>query len=181
MSGTRSARDDFSVKVRDALAKRASYICSNPDCRSITVAASAADPEKFLYVGRAAHITAAAAGGPRYDSSLTEDERSGVNNGIFLCATCADLIDRNGGADFDTQTLRTWKADHESWTRENLNKSNVSLLTTIDGRHAARGVGRVTGLDLHGPATIKPGTIVTAEGVGEITATRVGPPKERKE
>ena len=181
MSGASSNRDDFSAKVRDALAKRASYICSNPDCRSITVAASAADPEKFLYVGKAAHITAAAPSGPRYDPSLTANERSGVDNGIFLCATCADLIDRNEGADFSAQTLRTWKADHELWTRGNLNKSNLSLLSTIDGTHAARGVGRVTGLDLQGPATIKPGTVVTAEGIGEVTATRVGPPKERKE
>ncbi len=180
MSSASSNRDEFSPRVRDALAKRASYICSNPDCRSITVAASAADPEKFLYVGKASHITAAAPGGPRYDPLLSEEERSGANNGIFLCATCADLIDRNGGADFSKEALRGWKGGHESWTRENLNKSTSSLLTTIDGTHSARGIGKVTGLDLQGPATIKPGTLVTAEGVGEIRATRIGPPKEKK-
>jgi hypothetical protein len=173
-------RDEFSPKVRDTLAKRASYICSNPDCRLVTVAASAADPNKFLYVGKAAHITAAAPEGPRYDASLTSEDRSDASNGIFLCAACADLIDRNGGADFDVPILRSWKSAHESWTRENLNKKTTSLLTTIDGVHAASGVGRVTGLDLQGPATIKPGTVVTAEGVGEVTATRVGPPKERE-
>jgi len=171
-------RDEFSIKVRDALAKRASYICSNPACRSITVAAAASDPEKFLFLGKAAHITAAAPKGPRYDPALTDAQRAGVENGIFLCSGCADVIDKNGGADFSADLLHSWKAAHEEWVRANLNKSIDSFITVIDGEHHARGAGKVTGLDVRRPALIKPGTVSTAEGYGEVTATRIGPERE---
>lgn len=180
MSSTKDQRDSFSPKVRDVLAKRASYICSNHDCRAITVAASSADPESFLYVGRAAHITGAAPGGPRYDSSLSPQARSSPENGIFLCANCAEMIDRNSGVDFPATTLRAWKRAHEAWVRSNLNKSAWAHITTIEGFHAARGVGDVTGLDIEGPAAIRPGTISTAEGIGTVTATRIRPSGGKK-
>lgn len=35
--------------------------------------------------GIAAHITAAAQGGPRYCSTLSAEERSSIDNGIWLC------------------------------------------------------------------------------------------------
>ena len=59
------SRDDFSPKMIEALAKRASYICSNPDCRCLTLCPSTEDDEKYIYIGKAAHITAASEGGPR--------------------------------------------------------------------------------------------------------------------
>ena len=31
-------RDDFDKPVVDTLAKRAAYICSNPDCKTLTIA-----------------------------------------------------------------------------------------------------------------------------------------------
>ena len=70
--------------------------------------------------------------------------------------------------------LKEWRAQHEDWVRNNLNKSVHSLISTIDGEHHARGRGEVTGLDARGPVFIRPGTKVTAEGQGNITATRIG-------
>jgi len=64
-------RDDFDSKTIDVLAKRASYICSNPKCRALTICPSDVNVEKYLYIGKAAHITSAAIKGPRYDISLT--------------------------------------------------------------------------------------------------------------
>lgn len=32
-------RDDFSQKVKDELAKRVGYLCSNPQCRKVTIGA----------------------------------------------------------------------------------------------------------------------------------------------
>lgn len=123
-----SRRDEFSVAVTTALARRASYICSNPDCRALTLCPSDEDPLKSIYVGRAAHITAASPGGPRYDASLTQKQRGEISNAIFLCAVCADMIDKNNGLDFTADLLRQWKANHEAFVRENLNKSVHSLL-----------------------------------------------------
>ena len=115
-------RDDFDKTTIDALAKRAAYICSNPNCKALTIAPSSLDDEKFIYIGKAAHITAAAAGGPRYDPNLSLEARKSINNGIFLCSSCADMIDKNHGSDFPAPILYKWKMDHEIWVSENLNK-----------------------------------------------------------
>lgn len=117
------SRQEFPAQVIDALARRASFICSNPDCRSMTLAPATNDPEKFLYVGVAAHLTAAAPGGPRYDPELTPDQRGSINNAIFLCSNCSVMVDKNNGIDFPLCELTRWKNDHENWVRDNLNKS----------------------------------------------------------
>ena len=171
---TRYSRDEFPVAVREALAKRASFLCSNPDCRCLTVAPADSDEKSWISIGCAAHITAAAPGGPRYDASLTPDQRKSVENGIFLCANCAEMIDKNGGADFPPGLLRAWKDTHEQWVRGNLNKGPTSAISVVDGTHTARGKGVVTGLDAEEPVIIKPGTRVSAEGEGNVTATRIG-------
>jgi len=173
-------RDDFSQKTIETLAKRASYICSNPDCRSLTLSPSEKDPEKYIYIGKGAHITAASRYGPRYDSSLIHEQRSSVENGIFLCSNCADMIDKNGGLDFSVESLKKWKSEHESWVKANLNRSAHSLISVIDGEHHAQGKGNVIGIDAQAPIFIKPGTKSTAEGEGTVIATRVAYKKEVK-
>ncbi|MBK9714621.1 MAG: hypothetical protein IPO81_25410 [Kouleothrix sp.] len=174
MSLDKKKRDDFAPATIELLCKRASYICSNPDCRSLTLSPSQEDSEKVIYVGVAAHITAAASNGPRYDSSITSEQRGAIENAIFLCAFCANMIDKNGGIDFPAQLLKNWKIDHEAWVRSNLNKSVTSLISTVDGEHYAKGKGDIVGLDAQGPVFIRPGTRVVAEGEGNITGTRIG-------
>jgi hypothetical protein len=120
-------RHDFSPSTVEAISKRASYICSNPDCRCLTLCPSESDLVEFINTGRAAHITAASPGGARYDSSLTKEQRSSAENGIFLCAVCADKIDKNQGIDFPVGLLRRWKTEHEGWVAENLNKSPFAI------------------------------------------------------
>jgi len=117
------ARDDFAPTVVAALGKRAAFICSNPNCRKQTIAPSSADAMKFLYIGAAAHITAASQNGPRYDLNMKAEDRAAITNGIFLCRSCADLIDKNKGIDFTADELRSWKTDHEEWVSANLNKT----------------------------------------------------------
>ncbi|MDP2857398.1 MAG: hypothetical protein Q8P50_05395 [Bacillota bacterium] len=51
----------------------------------------------------------------------------------------------------------------------------------VAGEHIATGKGNVTGLDIQGPAIIKPGTRSVAEGEGNITATRIGYPRRKAE
>jgi hypothetical protein len=121
-------RDNFEQKTVDILAKRASYICSQPECKALTICPSDTVSDQYLYIGEAAHITAAAPGGPRYDESLSVEERRSIENAIFLCSCCADMIDKNKGADFSIQVLRDWKLRHEAWVRSNLNKSIYSLI-----------------------------------------------------
>jgi len=172
------ARDDFPEPVKIALAKRASYVCSNPECRALTVAPADADAMKVLYIGKAAHICAAAEGGSRFDLSMSPDERRAITNAVFLCSSCADMIDRNGGADFPVVLLRSWKEQHEAWVRANLNRKPDAPLSLVSGRHEAHGQGEVTGLDIQGAAIIGPGTVVKATGQGVVTGTRIGPPRK---
>lgn len=167
-------RDDFDKKIIEALAKRASYICSNPDCRCLTLAASDIDEEKYIYNGVAAHITAASKGGPRYDENLTPEERSNISNAIFLCGNCSIAIDKNKGIDYPTNQLLKWKEQHEEWIQEHLNKSLTNSIIVVAGEHHAKGVGNVTGLEIKKSTIIQPGTIVTAEGIGNITGTKIG-------
>lgn len=170
----RNAGDAFPPSVKDALTKRASYICSNPDCRNHTIAPTVSSSSEWTYTGKAAHITAASPGGPRYDPSLTSEERSGVSNGVFLCSNCAEMIDKNQGKDYPVELLVAWRKTHEEWTRQNLNKSATPSITIIDGEHSAKGKGTITGVNIEGePVQFQPGTIVSAEGEGTVTGTRI--------
>ncbi len=67
------ARDDFKIDVKETLALRVGIRCSNPNCRQQT-SGPQQDPAKSVNVGVAAHITAASAGGARYDKLLSKDD-----------------------------------------------------------------------------------------------------------
>lgn len=104
-------RDDFSQSVKDTLAKRAGYRCSNPNCQKTTIGAQEGD-SKSISIGIAAHIAAAAPNGPRYDSSMTAQERSSIDNGIWLCSNCSILIDKDENC-YTVDVLKSWKANAE--------------------------------------------------------------------
>ncbi|MGE0704665.1 MAG: HNH endonuclease, partial [Vicinamibacterales bacterium] len=89
-------RDDFSKATIERLAKRAGYLCSNPHCRLPTIGA-ALSHEGVVNIGLAAHITASAPGGPRYDASLTPEQRRHESNGLWLCQTDGKLVDSDEG------------------------------------------------------------------------------------
>lgn len=106
------ARDNFSARVKQELARRVGHRCSRPDCRAPT-SGPKSTPEGSVNLGVAAHITAAAPGGPRYNHLLTSNERSSIDNAIWLCHTCSQLIDKDPDR-FTEHILRRWKADAES-------------------------------------------------------------------
>ena len=111
-------RDDFSLSVKDTLAKRVAQRCSRPECRQVT-SGPQEEPGKAINVGVASHITAASPGGPRYDESLTPERRQAIENGIWLCQTCAKLID-NDPLRYSCEVLHQWKRDAEKTTRHEL-------------------------------------------------------------
>ncbi len=101
-------RDDFPLGTKELLAKRVAYRCSNQGCRQVT-SGPQEDPTKVVNIGVAAHITAASADGPRFDPSLTPDERRAAENGIWLCQSCAKLVD-NAPIRYGVDVLHQWKA-----------------------------------------------------------------------
>jgi hypothetical protein len=72
--------DDFTPRTKRLLAHRVGYVCSNPECRAPT-SGPCLEPDKIVTAGDAAHITAASPTGPRYDPSLTPEERRSYDNG----------------------------------------------------------------------------------------------------
>ena len=102
-----NARDDFSTKTKELLANRVGMKCSNPSCRKLTCCANT-NPDKAINIGVAAHICAAAKGGPRYDASMTSEERKSPDNGIWLCQSCSKLIDTDTSR-YPKELLQNWK------------------------------------------------------------------------
>lgn len=100
-------RDDFSPATKELLANRVGRKCSNPACRKLTCGANE-DPQKVTSIGVAAHICAAAKGGPRYDATMTSQERKSFENGIWLCQSCSKLIDTDV-VRYTKETLLSWK------------------------------------------------------------------------
>jgi hypothetical protein len=107
-------RDDFTQPTRELLAKRAGYICGYPNCRRMTVAGSEDRKSGVTLTGVAAHITAAAKGGPRYDHDMEPEERSGEENGFWACQIHGKFIDDNPSK-CTVEELRRWKTQHEKW------------------------------------------------------------------
>jgi hypothetical protein len=105
-------RDEFSRKLRDTLSKRVSLRCSNPICRDPTTGPHSIS-DSFVDVGVAGHITAAALGGPRYDAALTVQERTSIDNAIWLCQRCAKLVDDDVSR-YPAGLLRRWKVNAEA-------------------------------------------------------------------
>jgi hypothetical protein len=104
-------RDDFPQAVKDMLAKRVGYRCCNPGCHKLT-SGPHENPQKSVNIGVAAHITAAAPGGKRYDPNLSPEERKAIENGIWLCQSCGKLIDSDEQK-YSVELLLGWKQDAE--------------------------------------------------------------------
>src|SRR5258708_7002464 len=114
-------RDDFSQRINRALAARAGYQCSRPGCRAPT-SGPGRSPASVINLGKAAHITAASPGGPRYEPSLTAEQRRDIANGIWLCAKCADFIDKDT-SEFTVDKLLVWKRLAEREAHERLGQA----------------------------------------------------------
>ena len=115
-------RDDFSARTKEILAKRVTYKCSNPECKKPTIGPNS-DPNKTVLIGVAAHITAAAVGGPRYNLDLTPEERVDIDNGIWLCQNCSTLIDKDT-AKYSVDLIGRWKAQAEDEAFKALQQRN---------------------------------------------------------
>ena len=123
-----SRRDDFTKKTVELLSRRAGGRCSMCNCPTWGPNDS---PYSATNIGQAAHIAAAAEGGPRYDPSMSSEERTSVKNGIWLCSNCHDKIDRNV-ASYNTKTLHQLKKSAENRAREELGVSQKQEKTAND-------------------------------------------------
>lgn len=124
-----SNRDDFSKKIKGILAKRAGFLCSI--CNCFTIGPSMESITSTTNIGVAAHITAAASGGPRYEPSIRSEERVSISNGIWLCQNHAAIIDRDTVKWTKEELLRVKEA-HEKKIKKEIGIPNVVSNDGID-------------------------------------------------
>ncbi len=91
-------------------------MCSK--CKRSTSGPSDESPSAVTNIGVAAHISSAASGqgARRYDPNMTSEERRHISNGIWLCASCSVLIDRDEER-FTIAELRRIRDEHEASRR----------------------------------------------------------------
>ncbi|WP_051196623.1 hypothetical protein [Jonesia quinghaiensis] len=97
------------------VARKAMYICSNPDCLRVT--GYVTTKGKPRAIAQAAHIAAARGSGPRGKDLVRMPDGSPVSRGdeanaLWLCMPCHGRIDADEEA-FPTELLVAWKRDHE--------------------------------------------------------------------
>jgi hypothetical protein len=135
----KSTRDDFSAPVRRLIAQQVGYRCSNPNCGAPTIG-PAGDPDEIVNLGVGAHITAAAPKGPRFDPTLTPEQRKHQDNAIWLCQSCGKLVDSDKSTHTVAQ-LRQWKADAIELARRALKMRDIDpdgrLKLARETRHVA--------------------------------------------
>jgi hypothetical protein len=102
-------RENFPALVKTVLAGRVGYTCSI--CFTPTSGPQVGSTGA-LSIGVAAHITAASSGGPRFDASLTPEDRVSAGNGIWVCHNCSDRIDKDPSF-YTVDELQQRKAEAE--------------------------------------------------------------------
>lgn len=124
-------RVNFRKKTKDLLAKRAGFLCSNPECKNQTVGPSSLEASS-INLGVAAHISAASPKGARYNSQISDSERITIDNGIWLCSNCSILIDRDKDK-YTMELLYEWKKKRELEVSITLksNESNNTNAKTV--------------------------------------------------
>jgi hypothetical protein len=128
-------RDDFTKEIAKTLGERVGLLCSNADCRASTKAPHT-DDRKSVSVGIAAHICAAAPGGPRYDPKQTPEQRASIENGIWLCATCATRIDKDT-PQFPTSLLLEWRRKAEEEASARLGRPHGAVRGAVQNKREA--------------------------------------------
>ncbi|GAB5428833.1 MAG: hypothetical protein Devi2KO_22920 [Devosia indica] len=120
MTKQRNHPPDFSKSTALILSMRAGHNCSNPDCGVLTTGASKAKTTATT-IGEAAHIYGARAGTARFKTEMTDQSRSEITNGIWLCRNCHGKIDDDEVL-YSAELLYKWRELHEELTASQVGK-----------------------------------------------------------
>ncbi|WP_341830999.1 hypothetical protein AACH28_16300 [Sphingobacterium thalpophilum] len=95
--------------------------CANPNCTKKLVA-----EDGISIVSKICHIEAASTDGPRYNKSMTDDERRSFSNLILLCDEHHTIIDnKENEGKYPVDLLKKWKDDHERKIIEIMSGKNL--------------------------------------------------------
>ncbi len=125
-------RTPISQKTVKRLFAASGGICAFPGCNTRLV-----DPDSGALLGEMCHIHAASLGGPRYDPSLSDDDRNKDSNLIILCPTHHSLIDQDEET-YTSAKLKSIKNTHEETVIAILSASNTSTIKETQTSDLAR-------------------------------------------
>ena len=86
--------------------------------------------DKCQNIGQAAHLAAAAPGGPRYDPKMAPEDRMSITNGMWLCSNCHSQIDRDTDA-YPLKKLREIKKEGEERARQEVGVAYIVSIYSI--------------------------------------------------
>lgn len=95
-----------SPKTLRALYLRSGNLCAHPKCETILIT------KRGIMIGEVCHIEAAEEGGPRFNASMTNEQRSAQSNLMLLCSNHHTLVDRDTKT-YTVSTLKKMKDAHE--------------------------------------------------------------------
>ena len=97
--------------------------CANPDCNVRLV-----DPNTLYDIGQVAHIAGEKEGSARFDPKMTDQQRNGISNLLFLCASCHVRVDQDKeGQHYSVDLLTQWKTQREKADLQDLSGGFASL------------------------------------------------------
>lgn len=95
--------------------------CAHPTCYKKLIA-----EDGVSIISKICHIAAASADGPRYDASMTDDERREFDNLILLCDEHHVMIDnKENEVTYPVSLLKEWKNNHEKKILEFISNKNL--------------------------------------------------------
>lgn len=107
-----SRRDPIPRAQEKVVISRSGGKCAYPACGTDLTIEPQSEKDRPKATGKVAHIAAASPGGPRYDESMTAEQRGSADNLIYLCGSHHDVIDSQ--LDFHThEFLLEAKRTHE--------------------------------------------------------------------
>lgn len=111
MGSTGSGPRDYAVATERALYAFSGITCYFPDCPTPVIAFVDDEPISNVEI---AHIRGANPGSPRYDPSMTDDERRAFANLVLLCKPHHEIVDKRHPDRYPPVALADWKAQREA-------------------------------------------------------------------
>jgi hypothetical protein len=136
------ARDNFLPKTKRLLGEASGFNCVRPGCGKPTTAYDELSGS-MKSISISAHDGAAAPGGPRYDDSMTQEQRRAIDNGAWLCPTCARVVDVDVER-FPLGTIAGWQFQASEYRRHRMH--NPASPMGVNFRDACQSAKEFIGL-----------------------------------
>lgn len=102
---------DYAAATERALYAFSGTKCYFPNCSEPVIVFVGGEPVSNVHI---AHIRGANPGAPRYDATMTNDQRRAFTNLLLLCKPHHEVVDKRHPDRYSVETLTEWKAERES-------------------------------------------------------------------